>query len=105
MVTGANAGIGKATALGLAKTGATIVMVCRNQSKGETAQAEIIAESGNKNVDLMIADLSVQQSIRQLAHDFNQKYERLDVLVNNAGGVYTKQIAISVGGCYSLLSA
>ncbi len=87
IVTGANSGIGKATALGLAQMGATIVMVCRNQSKGEEAQNEIKEKSGNDAVDLMLADLSSQASIRQLAENFQQHYQQLHVLINNAGGV------------------
>jgi len=58
LVTGANAGIGKTTALGLTKMGAVVVMVSRNQERGEAARAEIMAESENDAVDLMIADLS-----------------------------------------------
>ena len=58
IVTGANSGIGKATALGLAQMGATVVMVCRNQGKGEKAQLEIKEKSGNDAIDLMLADLS-----------------------------------------------
>ncbi|MFQ5793638.1 MAG: SDR family oxidoreductase [Candidatus Bipolaricaulia bacterium] len=85
IVTGANSGIGKATALGLAKLGVTVVMVCRNPRKGEAAMAEIKAQSGNESVDLMIADLSSQQSIRQLVADFTDRYQRLHVLINNAG--------------------
>jgi NAD(P)-dependent dehydrogenase (short-subunit alcohol dehydrogenase family) len=85
MVTGANTGIGKETALGLAKLGATVVMVCRDQSKGEAAKSEIKAKSGNESVGLMIADFSSQRSIRQLAKDFQSRYFHLHVLVNNAG--------------------
>jgi NAD(P)-dependent dehydrogenase (short-subunit alcohol dehydrogenase family) len=62
IVTGANSGIGKATALGLAHMGATVVMVCRNQVKGEEAQNEIKEKSGNDAIDLMLADLSSQVS-------------------------------------------
>src|SRR5438270_1297731 len=87
LVTGANSGIGKATALGLAQMGATVVMVCRNQSKGEEAQNEIKEKSENDAIDLMLADLSSQQSIRQLAENFQQHYQQLHVLINNAGGV------------------
>ncbi len=97
LVTGANAGIGKATALRLAQMNATVVMVCRNQSKGEAARAEIIAASGNESVNLLIADLSVQQSIRQLAQGFNEKYECLDVLINNAGGVFSSRMLTKDG--------
>ena len=87
IVTGANSGIGKATALGLAQMGATVVMVCRNQIKGEEAQNEIKEKSGNDAVELMLAELSSQESIRQLAENFQQHYQQLHVLINNAGGV------------------
>lgn len=89
IVTGANAGIGKETALGLAEAGATVVMVCRNPQKGEAVRREIIDKSGNKNVDLLIADLSSQSEIRRLAAEIDDSYERIDVLVNNAGAVLT----------------
>src|SRR5689334_16541028 len=85
MVTGANSGIGKATSLGLAQMGATVVMVCRNRARGEEAQSEIKAKYSNDAVDLLLADLSSQQSIRQLVENFTQRYTRLDVLINNAG--------------------
>jgi len=85
MVTGANSGIGKVTALELAKQGATVVMVCRNAEKGRAAQAEIKAQSGNEQVDLLLADFAVLQQVRELADTFRQKYQRLDRLVNNAG--------------------
>ena len=87
IVTGANSGIGKATALGLAQMGATIIMVCRDHVKGEEAQNEIIEKSGNEAIDLMLADLASQASIRQLAQNIQQRYQRLHVLINNAGGV------------------
>ncbi len=85
MITGSNSGIGKATALALAKMGAIIVMVCRNESRGESAVNEIKALSGNQSVDLILADLSSQQSIRALAREFIHKYKELHVLINNAG--------------------
>lgn len=85
MVTGANSGIGKATALGLAQMGSSVVMVCRDRAKGEAVQNEIKAKSGNNAVDLLLADLSSQQSIRQLAENFRQHYTHLHVLINNAG--------------------
>jgi NAD(P)-dependent dehydrogenase (short-subunit alcohol dehydrogenase family) len=90
LVTGANSGIGKATALGLAQRGATVVLLCRNSQKGEAACREIQERSGNSNVDLLIADLSSQQSIRQFVQDFQQKYTQLHVLVNNAGSVFAR---------------
>jgi NAD(P)-dependent dehydrogenase (short-subunit alcohol dehydrogenase family) len=85
MVTGANSGVGKETALGLAQMGASVVMVCRDRAKGEAAQNEIKTKSGNNAVDLLLADLSSQQSIRQLAENFRQHYTHLHVLINNAG--------------------
>src|ERR1700722_12617363 len=85
VVTGANIGMGKVTALELAKKGAHIVMVCRNKEKGEVAKNDIIKMSGNKNVDLLIADLSVQKSVKELAEKINATYPGVDVLVNNAG--------------------
>jgi NAD(P)-dependent dehydrogenase (short-subunit alcohol dehydrogenase family) len=86
IVTGANSGIGKETALGLAHMGARVVMVCRNAEKGEAALDEIRRESGSSQVDLLIADMSSQASVRLLAEQIQRKYARLDVLVNNAGG-------------------
>lgn len=85
IVTGANTGIGKAITLGLSKMDATVVMVCRNQTRGETALAEIKKESGNNSLFLLLADLSSQTSIRQFVADFKAKYDTLDVLINNAG--------------------
>src|SRR5436190_9141684 len=87
LVTGANSGIGKATALGLAQMGATVIMISRDQAKGEEAQHEIKEKSGNDAVQLMLADLSSQASIRQLAENFQQHHQQLHVLINNAGGV------------------
>jgi len=97
LITGANSGIGKATALGLATLNATIVMVARDKDKGEAAQLEVRTRSGNKDVDLMVADLSSQDSVRELAHDFKSRYKRLNVLVNNAGIFLPKRI-VTVDG-------
>jgi len=85
MVTGANSGIGKATAMGLAEMGATVILVCRSKEKGEAALSEIRGKSGNNSLDLMLADMSSMRSVRQLASEFRRKYDRLHVLVNNAG--------------------
>src|SRR5436309_6361806 len=89
MVTGANSGIGKATALELAQMGATVVMVCRDRARGEEARSEITTKSRNNAVDLLQADLSSQQSIRQLVEHFKQRYTHLHVLINNAGAAFT----------------
>jgi NAD(P)-dependent dehydrogenase (short-subunit alcohol dehydrogenase family) len=85
MITGANAGIGRATASGLAQQGATVVMVCRNRDLGAAAQDAIKRESGNQAVDLLVADLSSQAAVRQLVADFRARYPHLHVLINNAG--------------------
>ena len=85
MVTGATSGIGKATALELARMGATVVMVSRDRTRGEAVKSEIKTKSGNDNVELLLAGLSSQASIRQLAENFQQHYTQLHVLNNNAG--------------------
>jgi retinol dehydrogenase-14 len=85
LITGATSGIGKATAMGLANMGASVVMVARDRGRGEAVMAEITAKSGNASVDLMLADLSSQEQIRRLADEFEGVYPRLDVLINNAG--------------------
>ena len=97
LVTGANSGIGKATSLGLARLGGTVVMACRDATRGEAARQEIIRESGNARVFLEIVDLASEASTRSLAETFHRKYPRLDVLVNNAG-VYTSHREITPDG-------
>jgi NAD(P)-dependent dehydrogenase (short-subunit alcohol dehydrogenase family) len=85
MITGANSGIGKAASLALAKMGATVVMVARDRERGEAARAEIVEKSQNSSIDLLLSDLSSLESVRQLAAEFQRKYSKLHVLVNNAG--------------------
>ncbi len=91
LVTGATSGMGKETALGLARMGATVVLVARSKSKGAETQQEITRQSGNENIDVLLADLSSQQEVRKLADEFKAKYKHLHVLVNNAGAVFTKR--------------
>lgn len=97
LITGSTAGIGKATAIGLAKQGYKVVIVGRDDTKCKSAANDIKAQSGSNEVDFLTADLSSQKSVRQLAADFKAKYPRLDVLVNNAGAVYNK-LEYSVDG-------
>lgn len=85
LVTGANAGIGRAISLGLANMGATLIMVCRNKSRGEAALAELKEKSNNSSIFLFIADLSSQASIHQFVEKFKMQFEKLDILINNAG--------------------
>jgi len=91
LVTGSTSGIGRVTALALAKMGATVVLACRDKSKGEATRDEIKAQNPNAPVDILLADLSSQQSVRQLARDFTDRYSRLDVLLNNAGGIFLRR--------------
>lgn len=80
MVTGATSGIGKETALSLAKMGTEVVIVARNQSKGEAVQSQIITESGNPRVELMLANMASLEQVRNLAESFQASHSRLDVL-------------------------
>jgi retinol dehydrogenase 14 len=91
VITGSNSGIGKETALALAEMGATVVMVVRNQEKGQKALDEITSTTGNHSVGLMLCDLSSMTSIRGLAAEFKKKYDRLDVLINNAGAEFVNK--------------
>lgn len=104
LVTGANGGIGKVSALELAKLGATVIMVCRDRSKGEAAQADIKRISGNQNIDLLTADMSSIASVRQLAQEVQAKYPQLHVLLNNAGRMNNKR-EVSVDGIESTLAS
>lgn len=90
LITGANSGIGKATAVDLAKRGAKVYLACRNQERGEAAQKEVIRASGNKNVFYRQMDLASLDSVRAFAAEFLKEEQRLDVLVNNAGMVFPK---------------
>jgi NAD(P)-dependent dehydrogenase (short-subunit alcohol dehydrogenase family) len=106
LVTGANSGIGKETALGLARMGARVVLVCRNQQKGESALADIQRQTGSSHLDLLIADMSSFGSVRGLAERVQQLYPQLDVLINNAGAAVRRRtlsadgIEMTVAGNY-----
>jgi len=91
LVTGATSGIGRVTARELARMDATVVAVGRNRQKGEETVAEIKRRSANDKVEFLQADLSSQESIRDLARTFTDKYDQLQVLVSNAGGVFSKR--------------
>lgn len=97
MVTGANAGMGKEIACALAKMGATVVMVSRDRDRGEAARAEVQTQSGNDTVELLLADLSSQQSIRRLVQEFIVRHIQLHVLVNNVGVTLPKR-SVTVDG-------
>src|SRR2546421_3396505 len=97
LVTGANSGIGKATALGLVRLGGTVVMACRSATRGEAARQDVVRDSGNSKVYLEIVDLASEESTRSFAEQFKRKYPRLDVLINNAG-VYTPHREVTPDG-------
>ena len=104
VITGANSGIGKETALGLAQMGARVVLVCRNAEKGHAALEDIRRDSGSSELDLLIAEMSSQASVRALAEQIRQKCPRLDVLINNAGAAVPKR-TLSADGIEKTLAA
>lgn len=85
IITGANTGIGKQTAIDLARRGAKIYLACRNFDKCEEARKEIIELTGNKNVFNRELDLSSLESVRTFSEKFLKEENRLDILINNAG--------------------
>jgi len=96
IVTGANSGIGFVSATEFARRGARVVMMCRSPERGEEAQRKIVEETGGE-VDLILCDFSDMVQIRQAAESFRQTYDRLDVLLNNAG-VYLPKRMVSPQG-------
>lgn len=91
LISGATNGIGKQSALELAKMGAQIVIIGRNKAKTEETLREIQSSSGNKDVHALIADLSSMAEVRRVADDFKKQYARLDVLLNNAGSFFSER--------------
>jgi NAD(P)-dependent dehydrogenase (short-subunit alcohol dehydrogenase family) len=96
LVTGANQGIGKATAIALAAKGAHVVIVARNADKGRAALAQVQAAAPG-GAELIVADLSSQEQVRRAAAEFKSRHDRLDVLVNNAG-VYVPDRHVTADG-------
>lgn len=88
LVTGSSSGIGKETALGLAKIGASLVLVCRDKEKGEAAKEEIAKTTGNASIELIHADLLLRKEVRRVAAEFKANHPGLDVLINNAGASF-----------------
>jgi NAD(P)-dependent dehydrogenase (short-subunit alcohol dehydrogenase family) len=87
LITGATGGIGKATAMALAKQGAHIVLHGRDETKAQAAREEIVRATGNNQVDVLVADLFLLGEVRRMADLFKSRYTQLDVLINNAGGI------------------
>lgn len=93
-ITGANAGIGFATAMGLAKLGATVVLICRSEERGQAA-LKAVGEVGAATPRLFIADLSSQASIRELSASLHRQLPRIDALINNVGAAFaTKEFSV-----------
>jgi NAD(P)-dependent dehydrogenase (short-subunit alcohol dehydrogenase family) len=91
VITGSNDGIGKETAVGVAAEGATTVLACRNQEKGAAAAAEVTRRTGNDDVHVLALDLADLATVRQAAAGILDRWDRLDVLINNAGGIWSER--------------
>lgn len=91
MVTGASRGIGLESSVALARLGARVVMVGRDAGRTEAARADVVERSGSDAVTTLLCDFSSQAAIRALAVEFAAGHDRLDVLLNNAGGVNRKR--------------
>jgi retinol dehydrogenase-12/retinol dehydrogenase-13 len=85
LITGGTSGIGKETVKGLALTGATVIFTARDSRKGEETKREISTETNNSNVEYLMCDLASLSSIRACAREFSEQWDRLDVLIHNAG--------------------
>jgi len=97
LVTGSTSGLGKATAFVLAQQHATVILGCRDKQRGEAVLAEIKAGSPAANVDLLLLDLSVQQSVRSAVTELENRYDHLDVLINNAA-VFKRHRTLTADG-------
>ena len=92
LVTGATGGIGLVAARALAAKGATVVLTARDAGRAETLVQQIRYETGNTQVNFLLADLSSQAQVRRLAEEFQRSYPTLHVLVNNAGGLFMRRV-------------
>jgi NAD(P)-dependent dehydrogenase (short-subunit alcohol dehydrogenase family) len=91
LVTGATGGIGLEASVALARRGARVVMVGRDPERTAAVRDRVAARSGSVDVSHLLCDFSSQAAIRALAAGFLSRYDRLDVLVNNAGGVHRRR--------------
>jgi len=95
LITGASAGVGLHSALGLAKSDAEVVMVGRDEGRTAQAVALVKSQTGNQSVSYLLADLSSFKDVRKLAQEFKYKYKKLDVLLNNAGAIFlTRKVSV-----------
>ena len=91
LITGATDGIGKETARCLGKQNTQLILVGRNSEKGEKVRKKLIAKTGNNQIKILTADLSNMKAIRYLAERIYSRYDRLDVLINNAGALFAQR--------------
>jgi len=91
LITGGTSGVGKATAIGLAKRGAKIVIISRSIEQSHMVLEEIVQRTGNDRGEYLIADLSLQSSIRAVADEFKRKYDNLHFLANCVGAVFNEK--------------
>jgi NAD(P)-dependent dehydrogenase (short-subunit alcohol dehydrogenase family) len=91
VITGATDGIGKVTARELAKMGGSVTIVARNATKAQQVVKELRTAAGHDNIGFVRADLSSQKSVRGAAETIKGRLKRIDVLINNAGGMYAKR--------------
>jgi NAD(P)-dependent dehydrogenase (short-subunit alcohol dehydrogenase family) len=89
VITGGNDGIGYATSAALARLGWRVLIVTRNQERAESAVARLKAETGNSRIEYVLADLSRQSSVRAASEELHRRVDRIDVLINNAGGTFS----------------
>ena len=101
VVTGSNVGIGLETAVGVAALQATTVLACRNQAKAEAAAKEVTRRTWNDDVHVVALDLADLASVRKAAEDILSRWDRLDVLVNNAGGTWSRRRLTAQGFEYT----
>jgi NAD(P)-dependent dehydrogenase (short-subunit alcohol dehydrogenase family) len=97
IITGATNGIGEVSALELAKLGAKIVIIGRNETRAKATIAKIKSAVATADVDYLIADLSLMRDVKKVAGEFREKYSRLDVLLNNAGMIFENRIVTAEG--------
>ncbi|MHB8438757.1 MAG: SDR family oxidoreductase [Acidimicrobiales bacterium] len=97
VITGANSGIGKETAVGVASSGATTVLACRDRGRAAAAAQEVRSRSGSDAVEVVALDLADLASVRNCAEELLSSYEHIDVLVNNAGGIWSSRQVTAQG--------